>query len=81
MRWIIPVALHTGMRLGEFLNLKHADIDFVTGVLTSPEPNNGESRHIPMDSAATSLFKQTPKLGSPPLIMKWLANVCLKSWK
>lgn len=61
MRGIITVALHTGMRLGEILSLKRADIDFVTGVLTVRNSKNGESRHIPMDSTVTALFKQTPK--------------------
>jgi integrase len=61
MRGIITVALHTGMRLGEILSLKLPDIDFVTGVLTIQNSKNGESRHIPMDSTVTALFKQTPK--------------------
>jgi integrase len=57
MRGIITVALHTGMRLGEILNLKHADLDFLTGVLTVRDSKNGESRHIPMDSTVLALFK------------------------
>ena len=61
MRGIITVALHTGMRLGEILNLKHPDIDFVTGVLTIRSSKNGESRHIPMDSTLKILFKGVPK--------------------
>jgi integrase len=61
MRGIITVALHTGMRLGEILDLKHPDIDFVTGVLTVRSSKNGESRHIPMDSSVAALFKWIPK--------------------
>jgi integrase len=58
---IITVALHTSIRLGEILNLGHADIDFVTGVLTVRNSKNSESRHIPMDSTVTAMFKRTPK--------------------
>jgi integrase len=47
------------MRLGEILDLKHADLDFVTGVLTVRDSKNGESRHIPMDSTVTALLKGT----------------------
>jgi integrase len=80
MRGIITVALHTGMRLGEILNLKHADIDFVTGVLTVRNSKNGESRHIPMDSTVTALFKQTPKQSNSdyvfpsPTGVRWSCN-------
>ena len=61
MRGIITVALHTGMRLGEILSLQHADLDFVTGVLTVRNSKNGESRHIPMDSTVKALFKRIPR--------------------
>jgi integrase len=61
MRGIITVALHTGMRLGEILDLKHPDIDYATGVLAVRSSKNGESRHIPMDSTVTALFKRIPK--------------------
>jgi integrase len=56
MRGIITVALHTGMRLGEILNLRHADIDFVTGVLTVRNSKNSESLRIPMDSTVTAVY-------------------------
>jgi integrase len=59
MRGIITVALHTGMRLGEILDLKFADLDFMSGVLTVRDSKNSESRHIPMDSTVTALLKRT----------------------
>jgi len=80
MRGIITVALHTGMRLGEILNLQHADIDFRTGVLTVRNSKNGESRHIPMDSSVTVLFKLLSKQSNPdyvfpsPTGQRWSCN-------
>jgi integrase len=60
MRAIVTVALHTGMRLGEILDLKRPDLDFATGVLTVRDSKNGEKRHIPMDSTVVSLLSQFP---------------------
>ncbi len=59
MRGIVTVALHTGMRLGEILDLKFPDLDFVNCVLTVRDSKNSESRHIPMDSTVTALLKRT----------------------
>lgn len=80
MRGIITVAVHTGMRLGEILNLKHADLDFVSGVLTVRNSKNGESRPIPMDSTVTTLFKRTPKQSNSDYVFpsptgeRWACN-------
>jgi integrase len=62
MRGIITVALHTGMRLGEILDLKHGNLDFVTGVLTVRDSKNGDSRYIPLDSSVTALLKRTQRV-------------------
>ena len=47
---IIIVALNTGMRRGEILRMKWADLDFSRGIVTVPEAKNGEMRHIPMNA-------------------------------
>lgn len=47
-RNFVIVALHTGMRKGEILNLKWKDVDFKRRILTVVKSKNGEKRSIPM---------------------------------
>jgi len=56
MRAIATLALHTGMRRGELLNLRGHDIDLVSGHIVIRDPKNGEPRHIPMDSTVRDLL-------------------------
>lgn len=45
---LILMALHTGMRRGEIINLKWQDIDFTRRLITIHKSKNGEKRSIPM---------------------------------
>jgi integrase len=77
MRGIITVALHTGMRLGEILDLKYADLDFVSGVLNVRDSKNCESRHIPMDSTVAALLKRTQPVANCDYVFP---NAAGKRW-
>lgn len=46
---IVTVALFTGMRRGEILNLKWHDIDFQRGIIYILDSKNNEKREIPMN--------------------------------
>ena len=51
--WLRPLlitALHTGMRKGEILNLKWADVDFKRRCITVQKSKNGTKRTIPMSN-------------------------------
>lgn len=48
LRNLLMVALHTGMRRGEILNLKWQDVDLTRRLLTVQRSKNGEKRSIPM---------------------------------
>jgi len=48
LRIIVIIALNTGMRLSEILNLRWEDIDFSTKLIYIRESKSGESREIPM---------------------------------
>ena len=61
VRAIVVIALHTGMRLGEILNLRDRDLDFGSGLILIPDSKNGEPRHIPMDSTVASLLNDHPR--------------------
>jgi len=55
---IVVVALNTGMRRGEILNLKWKDIDFRRGIIYLYQTKNNEKREIPMNEAAkTALIR------------------------
>jgi integrase len=46
---ILILALNTGMRKGEILNLKWRDIDIKRGIIHLYDTKNGEAREIPMN--------------------------------
>ncbi|MFC1699909.1 tyrosine-type recombinase/integrase, partial [Candidatus Omnitrophota bacterium] len=55
---IVILALNTGMRKGEILNLKWQDIDFRRGIIHLYMTKNDEKREIPMNEAVkTALLK------------------------
>jgi integrase len=61
IRAIVTVALHSGMRLGEILNLHWRDIDFQAGFMLIRDSKNGEARPVPMDKTLTALFTAYPR--------------------
>jgi integrase len=54
--WIVRVALHTGMRLGEIVSLRVDQIDLDRRVLRLTQTKNGTSRTVPLTRAATEVF-------------------------
>src|SRR5438552_6930309 len=61
IRALVSVALHSGMRLGEILNLRWRDLDFASGFILVRDSKNGESRHVPMDTILFALFRAYPR--------------------
>lgn len=53
-RPVVVVALNTGMRRGEILGLKWADVDFRQGSIYVEKAKNGHSRHVPMSDTVRS---------------------------
>src|SRR5204862_7439181 len=60
IRAMVSVALHSGMRLGEILDLHWYDLDFASGFILVRDSKNGESRHVPMDATLCALFRAYP---------------------
>lgn len=54
---IMRMALHTGMRRGEILRLRWADLDFRTGFILIRNPKGGRSERIPMNPQARALLE------------------------
>ena len=88
----LDVALHTGVRASEQFTLKWSQVDFDRKILTLPKTKNGNIRHIPLNSVATSafaalhakrgsrdeVFPSPRKKGSPLVSAKGWFNPALK---
>jgi len=61
---IVIIALHTGMRQGEILNLKYTDIDIFRKVITVLKSKNKTPRTIPMNETVYQLFLRRSKIRS-----------------
>ena len=68
IRAIVTVALHSGMRLGEILNLHWRDIDFQSGFMLIRDSKNGEARPVPMDRTLVALFTAYPRRAGGDLV-------------
>src|SRR5262249_53528336 len=60
LRAILVVALHTGMRHGEILQLRWADVDFTNRLVKVRQSKSGKSRSIPMDQTLFDTLKALP---------------------
>lgn len=55
---IVVVAVHTGMRKGEFLSLQWKQIDFEKGIITLSDTKNDQRRYVPMDETVKSTLSE-----------------------
>lgn len=60
LRPIIITAFHTGMRMGEILNLKWKDIDFKNRIISVEMTKNNERRTIPINKTLYDVLKSLP---------------------
>jgi integrase len=65
---IVIVALNTGMRLGEILNLKWHDVDFRRDIIYLLTTKNSDDRKIPMNSNVKSALIAVRKNPDSPYI-------------
>jgi len=59
-RPVVIMALHTGMRRGEILNLRWPDVDFNTRIITVQVSKSGKKRVIPIDDTLYDTLKSLP---------------------
>ena len=57
---LVEVALHTGMRRGEQLNLRWKDVNFHTRTITIPRSKSGELRHVRMNDRVLEILRSLP---------------------
>lgn len=58
LRSLLTVALHTGMRRGEILDLRWQNVDLLKRLIRIVKSKNGEKRSIPMSNTLFNLFKE-----------------------
>jgi integrase len=68
LRPIVIVALHTGMRKGEILNLKWRDVDFKRDIIYLYNTKNGERREVPMNDLVKKTLITVRKHPNSPYI-------------
>jgi integrase len=61
---IMKIALYTGMRRGELLNLQWQDVDFQRGFIFIRSPKGGKSVSIPMNDSTRDVFEDLSKTES-----------------
>jgi len=64
LKEIITLALNTGMRIGEILNLKWKGVDLFRKTITIFESKNNEKRTIPMNNIVFEMLKAKAKVRS-----------------
>jgi len=57
LRSLLMVALHTGMRRGEILDLRWQNVDLLKRLIRVVKSKNGEKRGVPMSNTLYALFK------------------------
>lgn len=58
LRWIVRIAIETGMRSSEITTLRRSQVDLSRRVVRLLETKNTSPRTVPLSTEATALFKQ-----------------------
>ncbi len=61
LRFMMTLALETGMRLGELLALEWRHIDVAARVATLPDTKNGAARQVPLSTRAVDVLREIPR--------------------
>ena len=79
----IHLALETGMRRGEILNVRLCDIDFRNGLLTIPETKTDVPRVIPLTDRAIKVLRElsSGKCEPSTSLLSVTANAFRLSWE
>jgi len=65
---IVMVALNTGMRRGEILNLMWQDVDFKREIMYLTDTKNGETREVPINKTLKTVLVQINKHPDSPYV-------------
>lgn len=76
---IITVAIETGMRRGEIVNMRWADIEWEAGTLYIPVTKNGHPRTIPLTGMALEVLSSLPR--TDECVFPMTGNAVRLSWE
>jgi integrase len=76
---VITIAIETGMRRGEIVNMKWSDIDWDLGTLHIPTTKNGHPRTIPLTPMAMETLKSVTRDGD--LVFPMTGNAVRLAWE
>ena len=68
LKSIVTIALNTGMRKGEILNLKWRDVDFSQRIIYLLETKSGEKREVPINEISYNTLLEIRKHPNSPYI-------------
>lgn len=78
---IVQVALETGARLGELLDLRWKNVNFAKCTARLLDTKNGEDRMIPLSSTALAVLKSLPRHIGGRVFWRWAASDSFnKTW-
>ncbi len=63
LRPIVITAIHTGMRKGEFLNLRWSQVNLEKGIITLSDTKNDEKRYVPLDKTVRATLSEIRRKG------------------
>lgn len=58
LSWVVRVAIETGMRQSEILNLRVPDVDLRSRIVRLSDTKNNSARTVPLTAAATAVLKE-----------------------
>lgn len=77
---IVNIAIETGMRRGELVTIKWADIDFTKSTLNIPETKTDVPREIPLSSKATQILKTRSETSADRYVFPMDAGVVTREF-
>ena len=80
---LVELALETGMRRGELLNARWADVSFETRMMHIPVTKNGHARTIPLSKGALTLLRELcgKRHSSGEPILPIIEDMARMAWK
>lgn len=57
----VRFAIETGMRMGEILSLTWRNVDMAQRIATLPDTKTGDTRHVPLSTAAVAAISSLPR--------------------
>ena len=76
---VVTIAIETGMRRGEIVNMRWTDIDWDVGTLHIPVTKNGHPRTIPLTGKALEVLRSLPRTDEQVLPMT--GNAVRLAWE